>query len=1710
MTITDRVAVNPRVMWRMRAAHRSLVVCALVLLSLVVVVTVSGKAAPVAGPVNGIALYVIDGATGAECGSECVGQTQVQFAMCFVGSPTIVFSNLSFGYTARRNGNVISQVTLPPAGITYVSSVYTCSSGPGGSKQYLQAWDLRDLDSGTTYEIEGWARDSGTTYTSNLVVTTPTQPGPFTLTSATAGCGGDSPQIVLNWTAAAGVATYEVVRDGGLYVTGLPADTLSFTDSGSSVTAGVTYTYFIRARNASALRHSGSLSATASNTCGIPPTPPLSITTTTLVPATATVGQGYAAQQPVAAAGGRTPYSWSVSGQPGGMAIDSSSGAIVGTPTVAGTFNLTATVLDSSSPQLTASKVLTLTVVNACAVITLLPSTLGVGTVGTAYNQGISQTGSVGTTTYDISAGSLPSGLTLSSAGVVEGIPTASGTFSFTLRATDTRGCSGSRVYTLTISPATIPISGIRISDALPQLASTSGGVICDPSTIGSMSLIDRKGTIADGVSALVLRVTAAVPLTFTLPNSADGTLGACGGGSATAIQPVNGVVAAIYTPPDNFTLEASGSGHAGCVGLVPSDPIYATQRKTLGCRSIRVAATSADGASSTATNLWLNRVPVVLLHGFSSSRSMWEEGGWLDTLKGKGFVTASADYQQSNLESMQTATVVLQSTILSVLKHLKNDGIAAAQADVVGHSMGGLIARELSLSDARFKAPGNANRGMIHRLVSIGTPHLGTPVAAMIASVRDGGTAFFLRGLLEAFSASLGIPFGAVDDMIPGSPAMTRLESSALPTHAIAGITTVSNATGNWISKLYNTLSLGRFIAADAIFGEANDLVVGESSQRGGRISTATAGVVANVIHSSALNPPFGNEIGETESPEVRNYVIRALSASSNAFQQIVPDRSSGLAARSMQTPRPALVTTTSSVQLHITSPVAGTQVTPGATLTIQMQSSAPVALRNMLIIVGGVLTIDAPAVLPSTVSVSLPSSLPMGALTIGVVASDTTGALLGDITTIVASPAMTPTMIAVTPPTLDLDAGSPAQQLLVLASFGDTASATRADVTRVTTFGSGDSRIARVSGTGLVTAVGQGTTTIQVSQGGLTASVPITVGALPTLKVSTPALAFAATAASTAWVDTTAPQTIQLDQTAGPSLAWSATTDAAWLQVSPASGAGPARLTIRVVGTPQTVPASTTGTIVVTAAGAANSPMTLPVTLRVIPIEQTSMPVGAFDTPVEGSTGVSGSVAVTGWALDDVEVTEVQIWRDPNSADPPGAIFAGQPPQGGRVFVGYASFVEGARPDVQTANPTIPLNSRAGWGYLMLTRGLVWDGGGPFKLYAIAKDREGHLTEIGSKIISVDNAPATKPFGAIDTPGQGATATGMYPNTGWVLTPNAGATIPAANVQVAIDGVFLSAVPSVSDRADITAGFPLFTTTGAGRGLFVDTTQFANGPHTIGWLVTDSAGKADGVGSRVFTIANGASVLGLASGSMLSADVDALPLATGPVSGRRGFDRRQPLETLQHTGARTSTGAEELDRIELRLDVDGAGDYAGYQRVGSRLTPLPIGSHIEGSTFTWQLAAGFLGSFDLVFVRYNGGQPIARRDVRVTIYPQGTLTRPQVVIDTPSPEQAPGGAFKLTGWAVDPASRSGTGISFVSVWAYPLRGSRPVFVGRGDTRGRRPDVGAVYGVNFQDSGFEFRTSGLARGAYDLAVFAWSESEGTFLPARVVRVTVR
>jgi Zn-dependent metalloprotease len=253
------------------------------------------------------------------------------------------------------------------------------------------------------------------------------------------------------------------------------------------------------------------------------------------------------------------------------------------------------------------------------------------------------------------------------------------------------------------------------------------------------------------------------------------------------------------------------------------------------------------------------------------------------------------------------------------------------------------------------------------------------------------------------------------------------------------------------------------------------------------------------------------------------------------------------------------------------------------------------------------------------------------------------------------------------------------------------------------------------------------------------------------------------------------------------------------------------------------------------------------------VIKKSPTQAPFGNFDTPTTGATGVTGAIPVTGWALDDQQVTSVKIHRNP---------LAGEPTQpNGKVYIGDATFVPGARPDVDAANPTYPFSYKAGWGYMLLTNFLPNGGNGTTTLYAYANDAEGQSTLLGQKTITCSNATATKPFGTIDTPTQGGTVSGTINNFGWALTPGT-ALIPfdGSTITVYVDGVPIGNPTAYGlARADIDSLFPGYTNTGHAVGYrVIDTTALANGLHTLSWVVTDNQGRADGIGSRYFWVQN------------------------------------------------------------------------------------------------------------------------------------------------------------------------------------------------------------------------------------------------------------
>jgi len=473
-----------------------------------------------------------------------------------------------------------------------------------------------------------------------------------------------------------------------------------------------------------------------------------------------------------------------------------------------------------------------------------------------------------------------------------------------------------------------------------------------------------------------------------------------------------------------------------------------------------------------------------------------------------------------------------------------------------------------------------------------------------------------------------------------------------------------------------------------------------------------------------------------------------------------------------------------------------------------------------------------------------------------------------------------------------------------------------------------------------------------------------------------------------------TTGPQTVSVSDAAGGSLNWTAVSNQSWLTCSPGSGSGDGIVTVSVDPTGLTN-GTHTGTITVSAPFASNSPQSVTVALEVYGSGHSSLPWGTYETPTNNTT-IRSSVPFTGWVLDDLGVQSVKIYRQNGGA---------------LTYIGDAIFVEGARPDVEMAYPDYPYNYKAGWGYMMLTNFLPNSGNGTFSIVAIATDLEGHQVSLGTKTVTVDNASAVQPFGALDTPAQGGLASGAnYVNWGWVLTPQPNSIpIDGSTLKVWVDGVFLGNPTYNVYRSDIATLFPGYANSGGAAGYFqLDTTSYSNGVHTIQWTATDSGSNSDGIGSRYFMIQNSSSRSGQSSSmdipvntipaprypSVLPPVKGAVTDTSSPVGFFTGYQSEEVPLNLEMVypddEGMINLDVKEMERLELHLETNGT--ISGWLKVGNEFRPLPLGSYLdaENGIFYWQMGLAYVGRYHLVFIAEDGyGNQIAK-NVLVNILPK------------------------------------------------------------------------------------------------------------------------
>jgi pimeloyl-ACP methyl ester carboxylesterase len=345
----------------------------------------------------------------------------------------------------------------------------------------------------------------------------------------------------------------------------------------------------------------------------------------------------------------------------------------------------------------------------------------------------------------------------------------------------------------------------------------------------------------------------------------------------------------ALYRAPDTFVRAGSDDD--------------AEPRRTLTVTAEFTAAGGGAPLSTGPVELYVERPPVLLVHGLWGSASGWDE---LRLRMDPTFAVRTVDYSEVADRSFEVAAAKVLPEVLMEISNYKAPGsgreyrIACVQADVVAHSMGGVVVRTASLQ-RKFRGGATFGDGPVHKLITIGTPHGGSPFATLanenanvdccLRTAFGRCAPFFRRTLSEVFAMQGNrIDAGAIDDLVPGSAASLRLASGPpTATHYIVGQSSDEQIRSNEASFLgvlrrrCPLTTLPASFSDKRLFGdEEHDLIVGAASQAGGTAvgppTSPEISVAENVVHTTVANVLVGPP--ETASREISDRVVALLNA--------------------------------------------------------------------------------------------------------------------------------------------------------------------------------------------------------------------------------------------------------------------------------------------------------------------------------------------------------------------------------------------------------------------------------------------------------------------------------------------------------------------------------------------------------------------------------------------------------------------------------------------------------------------------------------------------------------------------------------------------------------------------------------------------------------------------------------------------------------
>ncbi|MFZ4629050.1 MAG: putative Ig domain-containing protein [Blastocatellia bacterium] len=213
-------------------------------------------------------------------------------------------------------------------------------------------------------------------------------------------------------------------------------------------------------------------------------------------------------------------------------------------------------------------------IVTANPIAFVTPLSLTGALLGTPYTQSLVANGGSGTIAgYAVTGGALPAGLSLSPSGTISGTPSSPGTFSVTVTATDSNGCSGSQIFSLSVSCPTISFGSLILPTATTKIpysqqisAIPSGGAYQYTVTSGTLPPGLSLGP-SSGLLSGIPTTTGAYSFTITATGWAIG-FGGCTGLFSAVLDVIETNVPPITGGPATPTLPAPNLGPGGVVTL--------------------------------------------------------------------------------------------------------------------------------------------------------------------------------------------------------------------------------------------------------------------------------------------------------------------------------------------------------------------------------------------------------------------------------------------------------------------------------------------------------------------------------------------------------------------------------------------------------------------------------------------------------------------------------------------------------------------------------------------------------------------------------------------------------------------------------------------------------------------------------------------------------------------------------------------------------------------------------------------------------------------------------------------------------------------------------------------------------------------------------------------------------------------------------------